>query len=207
MAIDWSAQTEPDIAGREMLDMMRELFPVPRSLTGSGVRETLAILGRDVPVEVFETPSGTQVFDWIIPREWEIRGGWIDAPDGRRILDFADSTLHVIGHSAPIDATVGLDELRAHVFTDPDRPGVIPFQASYHNERWGFCMTHELLESLEEGEYRVVIDSSLRDGSLTSGEARIPGSSDDEFLLSTYVCHPALANDNLSGIVLLWALA
>ena len=193
--------------GEELLELMRELFPLSRSLTGDGVRETLAVLARDVPLEVVETPSGTPVFDWVVPREWNIRRAWVEGPDGQRVVDLADSTLHVLGYSLPVDATIGLDELRQHVFTHRDDPDLVPYRTSYWEEQWGFCMSRRQLESLPEGRYHVVIDSTLANGSLTSGEVRIPGTTDAEFLLSTHVCHPALANDNLSGVVVLWALA
>jgi aminopeptidase-like protein len=171
------------------------------------VRETLAVLGREVDLETIETPSGTKVFDWTVPREWTIRGGWIEGPDGTRVVDFAESPLHVLGYSARVDATVGLDELRHHVFTHPEDPDLVPYRTSYWEEQWDFYMTARTLNSLSAGEYQVLIDATLADGSLTSGELRIRGSSEKEFLLSTHICHPALANDNLSGRVLLWALA
>ena len=207
MPIDWDTVPASDAVGGAFVELMSELFPVPRSLTGDGVRRTLAVLARDVPLEIVETPSGTQVFDWVVPREWNLRAAWIEGPHGERVLDVADSPLHVLGYSLPVDAVLSLDELRDHVFTHPQDPELIPYRTSYWEEQWGFCMSRRRLESLEEGDYRVVIDASLADGSLTSGEVTIPGATDDEFLLSTYVCHPALANDNLSGIVLLGALA
>jgi aminopeptidase-like protein len=206
MPIDWNKTPDTADAGAEMIDLMRELFPLPRSLTGDGLRDTLAVLRRDVPLDVVETPTGTQVFDWSVPREWTLRGAWIEDPAGKRIVDAADSTLHVVGYSSPVDAVVDLDELRTHLFTHED-PELIPYRTSYWHEQWGFCVSRRLLDSLEAGRYHVVIDSSFSNGSLTSGEALIPGSRHDEFLLSTYICHPGLANDNLSGVVLLWALA
>ena len=142
-----------------------------------------------------------------MPREWNLRGAWIEGPDGSRVVDTADSPLHVLGYSVPVDAVVSLDELRDHVFTHADDPELIPYRTSYWKEQWGFCMTRRQLESLEDGDYHVVVDATLEDGSLTSGEVNLPGASDAEFLLTTHVCHPALANDNLSGVVLLWALA
>jgi aminopeptidase-like protein len=207
MPIDWNTVPDPREIGEELLALMRELFPIPRSLTGDGVRQTLGVLGREIPLEIVETPSGTKVFDWTVPREWNLRGAWIDGPDGTRVLDAANSPLHVLGYSVPVDAVVGLDELRDHVFTRADDPDLIPYRTSYWTEQWGFCMTRRQLESLEEGDYRVVVDATLENGSLTSGEVNLPGTSASEFLLTTHVCHPALANDNLSGVVLLWALA
>ncbi len=206
MPIDW--ETVPDAAtvGAELMELMRELFPLPRSLTGDGVRETLAVLARELPLEVVETPTGTPVFDWVVPREWNLRGAWIDGPDGTRVVDAADSPLHVLGYSTPVDAVISLEELRAHVHTHRDDPDLVPFRTSYWEEQWGFCMSGRQLDGLLDGDYHVVVDATLEAGSLSSGEVVIPGASDDEFLLSTHVCHPALANDNLSGIVVLWAL-
>lgn len=207
MPIDWDTVPAADAVGEQLVELMRELFDVPRSLTGDGVRRTLEVLSRDIPIELVETSSGTQVFDWVVPREWNLRAAWIESPDGERVLDLANSPLHVLGYSLPVDAVVPLDELREHVFTHPDDPDLIPYRTSYWKEQWGFCMSRRQLDSLEHGDYRVVIDASLTKGSLTSGEITIPGASEDEFLLTTHVCHPALANDNLSGVVVLWALA
>ena len=189
-----------------MTELLERLFPICRSLTGDGVRQTLDIVGEQIPLERTEVPSGTQVYDWTVPREWNIRGAWLDGPQGR-VCDFADSNLHVLGYSVPVNERLTLDELRPHLFSDPERPQVIPYRTSYHNENWGFCLPHELVERLPDGEYEAVIDSTLEDGSLTYAEHVVPGASDDEVLLSTYVCHPSLANDNLSGIVLLTELA
>ncbi len=207
MPIDWDTVPAPETVGEELLGLMGELFPIPRSLTGAGVRDTLAVLARDVPLEIVETATGTEVFDWAVPREWNLRAAWIEGPRGERIVDVADSPLHVLGYSVPVDTSLLLDELRRHVFTHPDDPDLVPYRTSYWQEQWGFCMSRRQLESLPDGEYHVVVDADLADGSLTSGEVSIPGRTRDEFLLSTYVCHPSLANDNLSGIVVLWALA
>ena len=206
MPIDWNSVPDPEEIGAELVELMRELFPVPRSLTGNGVRETLRVLARELPLEIVETPTGTPVFDWAVPREWNLRAAWIDGPGGERVLDVADSPLHVLGYSIPVDTVLPLSELRDHVFTHRNDPDLVPYRTSYWQEQWGFCMSRRQLDALEEGEYRVVIDASLEAGSLTSGEVTIPGATTAEFLLSTYVCHPALANDNLSGIVVLWAL-
>ena len=189
-----------------MTELLERLFPICRSLTGDGVRQTLDIVGEQIPLERTEVPSGTQVYDWTVPREWNIRGAWLDGPQGR-VCDFADSNLHVLGYSVPVNERLTLDELRPHLFSDPERPQVIPYRTSYHNENWGFCLPHELVERLPDGEYEAMIDSTLEDGSLTYAEHVVPGASEDEVLLSTYVCHPSLANDNLSGIVLLTELA
>ena len=193
-------------AGREMHELMVELYPICRSLTGDGVRQTLSILEREVPLERTEVASGTRVLDWTVPREWNIAGARLDGPDGS-VVDFADSNLHVLGYSAPVDRRLSLEELRPHLFSDPDRPDITPFRTSYHNENWGFSLPHSRLESLGAGDYHAVIDSTLADGHLTYAEAVIPGSPDDEVLISTYIDHPSLCNDNLSGIVVAWALA
>ena len=207
MPIDWETVPDAETLGAESHALMTALFPIPRSLTGEGVRRTLKLLGKTVPLEIVETPTGTPIFDWIVPREWNLRGAWIEGPDGRRVVDAADSPLHVLGYSTPIDAVLSRDELAQHVHTHSGRPDVVPYRTSYWKEQWGFCMAREQFDSLDDGRYRVVVDSVLTDGSLTSGEVSIEGSSSAQFLLSTYLCHPALANDNLSGIVVLWALA
>jgi aminopeptidase-like protein len=207
MPVDWKTVPGPAEAGEELLELMAELFPIPRSLTGDGVRETLRLLARDVPIEVIETPTGTPVFDWTVPREWKLRGAWIDGPGGDRVVDTADSPLHVLGYSVPVDTVLPLAELREHLFTHLDDPALVPYRTSYWEEQWGFCLSARQLESLPDGDYHAVVDATLEPGALTSGEVTIRGATDEQFLLSTYVCHPALANDNLSGIVVLWALA
>ena len=179
------------------------MFPLCRSITGDGIRETLRLVARDVPLEIVETPTGTEVLDWVVPNEWNVRGAWIDGPDGARVVDFEDSNLHVLNYSAPIDATVSLDELREHVFTHHSDPDLVPYRTSYYVERWGFCMSRRRLDALAPGDYRVVVDSTLEPGAVTYGEAVLHGATDDEVLLTTYACHPSLANDNLSGVALL----
>ncbi len=186
---------------------MAELYPICRSITGEGVRETFGILGREVPLEITEVPSGTQVFDWTLPPEWNIRDAWIAAPDGTRVVDFRRSNLHVLGYSVPVRTRLSLGELREHLFTHPENPDWIPFRTSYYEENWGFCLSRRQLEQLPEGEYEAVIESSLSDGSVTYAEASIGGEVADEVLFSTYVCHPSLCNDNLSGVVLTATLA
>ncbi len=193
--------------GRQMYELMERLYPICRSLTGDGVRETLDVIEEQIPLERTEVPSGTQVYDWTLPREWNIREAWLAGPDGERIVDFADSNLHVLGYSVPVSKRLPLSELREHLFSDPERPDVTPYRTSYHNENWGFCLPHRQLEALEDGEYEAVIDSTLEDGVVTYAECLLPGQTEDEILLSTYICHPSLCNDNLSGIVLLTALA
>ncbi|MGD9697154.1 MAG: DUF4910 domain-containing protein [Thermoleophilia bacterium] len=194
--------------GRWMHDLAAELLPIPRSLTGAGVRETFRRLAADLPgLETVEIPSGTRLYDWTVPDEWTIREAWLADPSGRRVVDMADSTLHVLGHSEPVRATMPLDELRPHLHTLPDHPDWVPFRTSYWERAWGLCLSHRLLESLPDGDYEVVIDADLAPGDMTYAELVIPGSGPGEVLLSTPACHPALANDNLSGMVLLAGLA
>ncbi len=202
-------------AGREMHELAARLYPVPRSLTGDGVRETLAVLSDRLPIEVREVPSGTRVFDWTVPKEWNLRAAWIKDPEGATVVDVADHGLHVVGYSVPVDARLPLAELREHLHTLPEQPDLIPYRTSYYDEAWGFCLSHRALEALlardrardRGGEYQVRIDATLADGSLTYGELALPGESAREVLLSTHVCHPMLANDNLSGIVVTAFLA
>ena len=189
--------------GRELHALCAELFPICRSITGDGVRATLARVGQDLPLEVHEVPTGTPVFDWTVPPEWNVRDAWVKDPAGNRVVDFRRCNLHVVGYSVPVSARLPLRELREHVHTLPDRPSLVPYRTSYYSESWGFCMSEEALAALPEGEYEVGIDATLAPGSLTYGECLIPGRVDDEVLLTAHVCHPSLANDNLSGIALL----
>jgi aminopeptidase-like protein len=194
-----------DSSGAVMHSLVADLFPICRSITGNGIRQTLDVLKRQVPLEVHEVPSGTPVFDWIVPPEWNIREAYVQAADGRRIIDFRASNLHVLNYSVPVRARLRLDELKPHLFTRPDWPEVIPYRTSYYKESWGFCLSHRHLEGIPEGEYEVVIDSSLEPGALTYGEYHLPGESDDEVLFSCHICHPSLANDNLSAVaVAVW---
>ena len=193
--------------GEEIFELAATLFPIMRSITGQGLRETLQILARYVPIEKHEIPTGTPVFDWTIPKEWAIRDAYVEDEAGRRIVDLQRSNLCVLSYSVPVDRIITLSELKKHVFTIPEQPGVIPYRTSYYSEQWGFCMPHDLLASLAEGRYHVRIDSELMDGSLTYGEYCHTGASDREFLLTTHICHPSLANDNCSGVALLTLLA
>jgi aminopeptidase-like protein len=207
MPIDWEAIPDEAELGAELHELTARLFPVPRSLTGDGVRQTVEVLSESIPLETIETPTGTPVFDWVVPREWNVREAWIETPDGRRVADVSDSPLHLLGYSTSVDTVLSREELAPHVVTHPDLPEAVPYRTSYWKEQWGFCMSRRQWDSLEDGDYRVLIDSELSDGSLTSAELTIPGATSAQFLLSTYICHPALANDNLSGIVVLWGLA
>ena len=192
--------------GGEMIELMRELYPIPRSLTGDGVRQTLARISQEIPLELTEVPSGTHVFDWTTPKEWNVDEAWIAGPGGERLVDFADSSLHLLGYSVPVRTRVPLAELREHLFTHAENPDWIPYRTSYYTENWGFCLSRRQLDSLADGEYEVHVGTRLDDGHVTYGETLIRGESEDEFLLSTYVDHPALCNDNLSGPVVLAAL-
>jgi aminopeptidase-like protein len=194
-------------AGIEAYRLIERLFPICRSITGDGVRETLAILAEQIPLEEHEVPSGTQVFDWTVPPEWNIRDAYVKDPSGRRVIDFARSNLHVVGYSVPVAATLALAELKERVHTLPERPDWVPYRTSYYKESWGFCASHALLESLAEGDYEVRIDSTLEPGQLTYGECVIPGETGDEVLISCHVCHPSLCNDGLSSIAVATELA
>lgn len=205
--VEWDKLPAPSNVGVEMHELMARLYPICRSLTGEGVRETFRILDQEVPLEVTEIPSGTQVFDWTLPREWNIRDAWIAGPDGKRVVDFRDSNLHVLGYSVPVSKRLPLGDLEEHLYAHAENPDWIPFRTSYYQENWGFCLSQRQLEQLPEGEYEVVIDSSLSDGFVTYAESAIPGDLADEVLFSTYVCHPSLCNDNLSGVVLTTTLA
>lgn len=188
------------LVGEEIHALARELFPICRSITGEGVRSTLRILGGLFPLEIREVPSGTQVFDWTVPREWNIREAFIEDPSGRRIVDFRECNLHVLSYSVPVDRRMPLEELKPHLHTLPEHPDWIPYRTSYYEENWGFCLSHNQYASLPAGQYHVRIDSSLAPGHLSYGECFVAGESSEEVLLSTHVCHPSMANDNLSGV-------
>lgn len=191
---------------REVDDLFQQLFPICRSITGNGVRETLLRLQEMVPFEIKEIPSGTVCYDWVVPEEWNIRAGFIEDSKGRRIIDFDENNLHVVNYSVPVDKQVSFQELEQHFHYLPDLPQAIPYRTTYYNRNWGFCLSHEQYQQLNRNEqYHVFIDSTLEAGSLTYGETIIQGTSGQEFLISTYCCHPSLANDNLSGQIL-WAL-
>lgn len=190
-----------------MYGLIEELYPICRSITGNGVRETLDRIGRHVPLQIHEVPTGTQAFDWTVPREWNIEEAFIEDADGNRLIDFADHTLHVVSYSVPVDKVCTWDELRPHLHTLPDKPDWIPYRTSYYKDNWGFCLAHRDLDRFSKGPFRVCIRSSLTDGSLTYGETIIPGATDREVLFFNHVCHPSLCNDNLSGNVVMAELA
>jgi aminopeptidase-like protein len=193
--------------GEEIFALAAKIYPICRSITGDGVRQTLREIGRHIDLEVHEVPTGTPVFDWTIPREWNLRDAYVKDARGEKIVDFARSNLHVMSYSVPVRKQVSLAELKEHTYTLPDQPELIPYRTSYYAENWAFCMTHRQLASLPDETYEVVIDSSLREGSLSYGEYLQKGDSEEEVLLSAHVCHPSLANDNCSGVALLTHLA
>ncbi len=192
---------------QEMYDLVSELYPICRSITGSGVRETMRIVVQHIPLTMHEVPTGTAVFDWTVPKEWNIRDAYVKNAQGERVIDFRNSNLHVVSYSIPVRRRVSLEELKQHLFTVPEHPDWIPYRTSYYTEAWGFCLSHNRLAALQEGQYEVCIDSTLEDGSLTYGELCVPGETSDEVLVSTHVCHPSLCNDNLSGVAVATFLA
>lgn len=196
-----------DNTGEKMYELIEELYPICRSITGDGVRQTLDRIGRIVPLEVREVPTGTQVFDWTVPREWNIEEAFIEDANGERLVDFRDHSLHVVSYSIPVDKVCQWDELKPHLHTLPDHPDWIPYRTSYYKDNWGFCLPHRELDRFEAGPFRVVIRSSLTDGSLTYGETVIPGVTAREVLFFNHVCHPSLCNDNLSGNAVMAELA
>jgi aminopeptidase-like protein len=187
------------IVGTEMYNLLKRLFPICRSITGNGVRETLRLIKDHIPIKIREVPSGTKVFDWTVPKEWNIRDAYVLDPEGNKVIDFKKNNLHVLSYSIPIKKTIPLSELEKHLYSLEDQPDAIPYMTSYYEERWGFCMKHGERNKLKDGMYKVFIDSELKKGSLTYGELIIPGQSKKEVFLSTYVCHPSMANNELSG--------
>jgi aminopeptidase-like protein len=194
--------------GQQMYALMKRLWPICRSITGDGVRQTLSILCEQLPeMIVHEVPTGTSCYDWNVPKEWSINHAYILAPDGSKVLDFSHSNLHVVNYSVPVDLDIDLIDLQPHLHSLPNQPNAIPYVTSYYFEDWGFCLSHSVREKLLPGRYRVKIDSQLKDGNLTFGELKIPGESNCEVLISTYICHPSMANNELSGPCLAWGIA
>ncbi len=191
----------------KLYSFIKELFPICRSITGNGVRETLKIIKKHIPIEIHEVPTGTKVFDWIVPKEWNIRDAYIKNSKGEKVVDFQNSNLHILQYSVPINKKISLDELKNHLYTIEEHPDWIPYKTSYYQENWGFCLSHNDYLKLQNDEYEVFIDSTLEDGSLSYGEILLKGEQDDEILFSTYVCHPSMCNDNLTGVSILTYLA
>ncbi len=204
-------QDQPTASDRQpaidLHGLVGELFPINRSLTGAGVRETLQIVASHIDLAINEVATGTAVLDWHVPMEWNIRSGTITSMSGRRLVDFADNNLHVLGYSKPVSAVLSRDELAQHVHTLPDQPDLIPYRTGYFADNWGFCLPHNLWQSMTDEAYRVEIDSDIAPGSLTYGEFFVPGETPHEVLLTCHICHPSLADDNLSGIAIATALA
>lgn len=201
-----SAATERSDGGA-MYALVEKLYPICRSITGNGVRETLQTLSSYVPLSVHEVPTGTPVLDWTVPKEWNVRDAWIADASGKRVVDFRASNLHLVGYSVPVRARMSLDALRPHLHALPDRPDLVPYRTSYYEETWGFCLTQRQLDAIPDGDYEVCVDSTLEPGSLTYGELVVPGESDEEILVSAHVCHPSLSDDNLTGIAVATFLA
>lgn len=193
--------------GENMYALMQALYPICRSITGDGVRESLALIQRHIPLRVHEVPSGTKVFDWTVPKEWNIRDAYVKNSKGERLIDFQKSNLHVVSYSMPVRKNLALEELKKHLHTLPDHPDWVPNRTSYYREDWGFCLSHNQLLDLPSGEYEVCIDSSLDEGHLTYGECFLQGEREEEVLITSNICHPSLCNDTLSAVVLVTFLA
>jgi aminopeptidase-like protein len=191
----------------ELFSLMQELFPICRSITGNGVRKTIKILKKEIDLKIVNVPSGTKVFDWKVPFEWNIKDAYVKNSKGERVIDFKKSNLHILNYSTPIKKTISNKNLKKHLHTLPEKPNSIPYVTSYYKKNWGFCVAHDTLKSFDEDRYFVHIDSTLKPGSLTYGEFFIKGQTKNEILISTYICHPSLCNDNLSGIVVTTILA
>jgi len=196
-----------EFIGQEIYDLISELYPICRSITGDGVRVSLGLLKKHIPLTLHEVPSGTEVFDWTVPKEWNIRDAYLKNAQGDKVVDFQKCNLHVVSYSVPVNKKVSLGELKQHLFTLPECPDWIPYRTSYYKENWGFCLSHKQFLDLRDEEYEVCIDASLENGRLTYGEYYLPGEKSDEVLISCHICHPSLANDNLSGIALATFLA
>jgi len=204
---DLKRNIDIDEIGRQMHELMSELYPICRSITGEGFRQTQNILKQHIPLEIHAIPSGTEVFDWTVPKEWNIKNAYLKNSKGEKIIDFKKSNLHVVNYSMAVNRKMLLKELQEHLFTLPEHPDWIPYRTSYYKENWGFCLSHNDFLKLKEDTYEVVIDSTLEEGHLNYGEYHIQGQNSEEVLISTHACHPSLCNDNLSGVVLSTFLA
>ena len=200
-------QRDLEKIGQQLHGFAEELYPICRSITGNGIRQTLAMIQKKIPLQTLEVPTGTGVFDWTVPKEWNIRDAYIKGRGANKVVDFQDCNLHVLNYSTPVHATMLLSALKPHLFTIPENPEWIPYRTSYYKEDWGFCLSHNQMLALEDGEYEVCIDSTLEEGHLSYGECYLPGRSVDEVLISCHACHPSLANDNLSGLTVATYLA
>jgi aminopeptidase-like protein len=196
-----------DEVGQQMYQLIAQLYPLCRSITGDGIRQTLRTIGRYIPLDVHEVPSGTPVLDWTVPNEWTVRDAYIKSPSGEKIVDFQRCNLHLLNYSLPIQATMPLSVLKEHLFSLPEHPEWIPYRTSYYRDNWGFCLPHQQLVNLVAGDYEVCIDTTLAAGHLSYGEYYLPGETTDEVLFSCHACHPSLCNDNLSGVALVTYLA
>jgi aminopeptidase-like protein len=207
MDLKVSSPADATAAGRNLYEFAARLYPICRSITGAGVRETLALIRARVPLVVHEVPSGTRVFDWEIPLEWNVEDAAVIDPDGRRVIDFQAHNLHLVSYSEPVQRSLSLEELSPRLHVLPEHPEWIPYRTSYYRRDWGFCMRARDRAALRAGRYRIEVKTSLAPGSLTYGELAIPGRTRDEVLFFTHVCHPSLANDNASGMSVATALS
>ena len=204
---DLDGATDAHTIGRDVYALVSRLYPICRSLTGDGVRQTFSLIREHIPLAVHEVPSGTQVFDWTVPKEWNIRDAYVKDERGMRVIDFKQSNLHVVSYSVPVRKRMSLAELKGHLHTLPEYPDWVPHRTTYYKEAWGFCLSHRRLLELQDGEYEVCIDASLENGHLTYGEYYLEGEKTDEVLISCHICHPSLCNDNLSGVAVATFLA
>jgi len=202
-----ACQDTIDVLGKRMYDLLSELFPICRSITGDGVRESYDIIERVISLCRTEVATGTKAFDWAVPKEWNVREAYVIGPEGDRVIDFANNNLHLLGYCKPIVETMSLSKLKEHLYTLEDQPDVVPYRTSYYDENWGFCLAHSQYASLIEGDYKVVVDATLEDGSMTYAETLIEGRLDEEVLITCYTCHPSMCNDSLSGVVVATYLA
>lgn len=200
MGKDGAIGSENGVEENSLFKLIEDLYPICRSITGNGLRRSLNIIKKEIPIEIYELPTGTAVFDWSIPREWNIRDAWVKNEKGEKVIDFQASNLHVLNYSVPVDKELTLRELKTHLYSIPEQPELIPYRTSYYKEQWGFCLAHKQLQNLPEGKYHAFIDSTLDAGSMSHGELYIEGKTKDEVLISTHTCHPSLCNDNLSGV-------